>query len=83
MLTHQLLRHGGTVDSCLQEECLDLAPPHIIGGIRRQHSLWVRRVSPCSLPLWCCTHHSQTWLSVCTSVYHNYANQLTVCWEDK
>ena len=74
MLTHLLLRHGGTVESCLQEKCLDLAPPHILGEIRRQHGLWVRRGSPCSLPLWCWAHHSHSWLSVCMSVYHKYAN---------
>ena len=46
VLAHQLLRLGGTGDSCLQEKCLDLASPPVLGGLRRQHSLWVRRASP-------------------------------------
>ena len=45
-----------------------------LGGFQRQHSLWVRRKSPCSFRLWCWAHHSQTLPSVCLSMYHSYAN---------
>ena len=32
VLAHQMLQLGGTVDSCLQEKCLDLASPPALGG---------------------------------------------------
>ena len=81
MLTHLLLRHGGTVESCLQEKCLDLAPPHILGEIRRQHGLWVRRVSPFSscLMLGISLTDFAFSLHVCVS---QLWKQWAVCWEE-
>ena len=73
VLAHQMLQLGGTVDSCLQEKCLDLASPPVLGGLRRQHSLWVRRASPvlCFSDVGHITHRlGLQFAHLC----HNYAN---------
>ena len=78
-----LLRHGGTVDSCLKEVCLDLAPPPALGSVWGQQSLWTQTEGiQIREPLLFASLTLGPGLTahltvLCTALGHVYVNQLT------
>ena len=83
VLAHLLLRRGGTVDSCLQEVCLDLAPPPALGSVWGQQSLWTQTEGiQIRKPLLFASLTLGPGLTahltvLCTALGHVYVNQLT------
>lgn len=83
VLAHLLLRRGGTVDSCLQEICLDLAPPPALGSVWGQQSLWTQtegvqiRESLLFASLTLGPGLTAHLTALCSALGHVYVNQLT------